>query len=183
MAEAAAVLRQGKLILMPTDTVYGLAALASIPEAVALLSRIKGRPDGKPISLLAADQADIEKSGAVFGKTARLLARKFWPGPLTLVLRVGNGWEGFRIPDHPIALAIIKAAGGLLRATSANPSGQAPALDAADALQKLRVGISLAIDAGPAPGGIPSTVVKIEDNKAIVLRAGAISADIIQATI
>ena len=181
LAAAADALRQGKLILMPTDTVYGVAALASRPEAVAMLGRLKGRPDGKPIPLLAANQAEIEKSGAALNRTAQVLAAKFWPGPLTLVLAVGDGWEGFRIPDHPVALAIIRAVGGLLRATSANLSGQAPARDAAAALQALGHGVALAVDAGPAPGGRPSTVVKMEGARAVVLREGALSASVIAA--
>jgi len=166
---------------MPTDTVYGVAALASRPDATAMLGRLKMRPDSKPIPLLAASQVDIEKAGAVLGKTARALAREFWPGPLTLVLPVGNGWEGFRIPNHPVALAIIRAAGGLLRATSANLSGQTPALDAATAMHALGHGVAMVVDAGPAPGGRPSSVVKIEGTKAIVLREGALSASVIEA--
>ena len=181
IAEAAGALLQGKLILMPTDTVYGVAALAGRPGTAALLGLLKGRPAGKPIPLLAADRAVVEKTGAVFGRAARELARCFWPGPLTLVLPAADGWEGFRVPGHPVALSILRAAGGLLRATSANLSGQAPALDAEAALKALGHGVALVIDAGPAPGGRPSTVVKIEDEKVVVLREGALSASVIQA--
>ena len=176
IAEAVAVLRQGWLIIIPTDTVYGVAACLENTKGVNMLHRIKNRPVDKPIPILAFDCMKIENIKAQFGKKARELARRFWPGPLTLVLPANNGWEGFRIPNHPVALAIIKAAGGLMRVTSANLSGNSPALTAAAALNELGNGVKLAVDSGPAPGGRPSTVVKIENEKAIILREGAISA-------
>jgi len=177
ISEAAAALRQGWLIIIPTDTVYGVAADRENSKAVEMLRRLKNRPDDKPIPILASDRMKIEDIKAHFGKNARKLARRFWPGPLTLVLPVGNGWEGFRIPNHPVALAIIAAAGGLLRATSANLSGRRPAMTAGGALRQLGKGVKLAIDSGPAPGGVPSTVVKMEGEKTVILREGAIAAD------
>jgi L-threonylcarbamoyladenylate synthase len=175
IVEAADNLRQGRLIIIPTDTVYGIAALFTDPAAVASLQKIKNRPQDKLIPILASDISQVETLQAHFGKCGRQLARRYWPGPLTLVLAVGNNWEGFRIPDHPAALAIIKAAGGLLRVTSANISGQPPALTVNDALKDLPEGIGLVVDAGPAAGGIASTVVKIIDEEIIILREGAIS--------
>ena len=176
IAETAAVLRQGWVIIIPTDTVYGVAACLENTKAVEMLRRIKNRSADKPVPILASDCTKIENIKAQFGKNARELARRFWPGPLTIVLPVNDGWEGFRIPDHPVALAIIKAAGGLLRVTSANLSGHSPALTADAALNELGNGVKLAVDSGPAPGGRPSTVVKIENEKAVILREGAISA-------
>lgn len=175
IAEAAAVLRRGRLVVIPTDTVYGLAADFANADAVAMLQRIKRRPGGKPIPLLVSGRVETKRLNARFGKTGESLARRFWPGPLTLVLPTEQGWEGFRVPDHGIALAIIAAAGGLLRVTSANLSGEKNALTAADAIRELREGVSLAIDSGTASGGIPSTVVKVENEQAIILREGAIS--------
>jgi len=174
IAEAVAALRQGWLIVIPTDTVYGVAAHWENEKAVEMLRRIKGRPASKPIPILASDCIKIENMKARFGRNAKELARRFWPGPLTIVLPVNDGWEGFRIPKHPVALAIIKAAGGLLRVTSANLSGHNPALTADEAVQELQDGVKLAIDSGSAPGGVPSTVVKITDENVAVLREGAI---------
>lgn len=174
IAEAVAGLRQGWLVIIPTDTVYGLAADLHNVKAVEMLHRIKRRPVDKPIPILASDCMQIENLNARFGINGRELSRRYWPGPLTIVLPVANGWEGFRIPKHPVALAIIKASGGLLRVTSANLSGHEPPLTADDAVRELREGVSLAIDSGPAPGGVPSTVVKMEDEQAVILREGAI---------
>jgi len=181
IAAAADVLRQGGLIVIPTDTVYGVAAHPENPRAVEMLCCAKGRPDGKPIPILASDLVKIENMKAHLGKNARTLARLFWPGPLTIVLPVNDGWEGFRIPDYPVTLAVIKAAGGLLRVTSANLSGRRPALTADEALRELQGSITLAIDSGPAPGGVPSTVVKIIEENISVLREGAIPASAIYA--
>jgi len=172
-------LRQGWLIVIPTDTVYGVAAHWENKNAVEMLRHIKGRPADKPIPILASDCMKIEKMKAYFGRNTRELARRFWPGPLTIVLPVNDGWEGFRIPKHPVALAIIKAAGGLLRVTSANLSGQNPALTADEAVRELQDGVKLAIDSGPAPGGVPSTVVKITDEHVDILREGAIACNAI----
>lgn len=177
ISEAAVVLRQGWLIIIPTDTVYGVAACRENSKAVEMLRRLKHRPADKPIPILASDCMKIESIKAHFGKNARKLARCFWPGPLTLVLPVGNGWEGFRIPDHPVALAIIAASGGLLRVTSANLSGRRPAMTAGGALRQLGRGVKLALDSGPATGGVQSTVVKMEGEKAVILREGAIAAN------
>ena len=177
VAEAAAGLRQGWLVIIPTDTVYGVAADLHNAQAVEMLCRIKGRPAEKPIPILASDCMQIEKLNARFGTNGKELAGRYWPGPLTIVLPVENKWEGFRIPRHPVALAIIRAAGGLLRVTSANLSGHAPALTAGDAVRELGAGVSLAIDSGQTPGGVPSTVIKIENEKVIVLREGAIPSE------
>ncbi len=170
------VLRQGCLIVMPTDTVYGVAAHWENKKAVEMLRRVKNRPDDKPIPILASDREIIENMNISFGDKAGKLALRFWPGPLTIVLPVNGLWEGFRIPNHPVALAIIRAAGGLLRVTSANLSGHSPALTADEAVRALEGGVRLAVDSGPAPGGVPSTVVKITGETIAVLREGAIPA-------
>lgn len=175
IAEAASALRRGQLVVIPTDTVYGLAADFANGDAVVMLQRIKRRPGSKPIPILVSGRMHTERLNARFGKAGDALAHRFWPGPLTLVLPVEHGWEGFRVPDHRIARAIIAAAGGLLRVTSANLSGHRSALTAADAVRELQEGVTLAIDSGPAPGGVPSTVVKIENEQAVILREGAIS--------
>ncbi|MFA5043539.1 MAG: L-threonylcarbamoyladenylate synthase [Kiritimatiellia bacterium] len=171
-----AALRRGALVVLPTDTVYGVAAAPGAPGAEKRLFRIKHRPDNKPIALLAADIRQVEAFRAELGAIGRALAKRYWPGALTMVLKTGIAWEGFRVPDHPVTLAILKATGGVLRVTSANLSGEAPALTAVAAVAALGSAIELAVDAGPAPGGVPSTVVKIGLGRCDVLREGAIPA-------
>ncbi|MDP2991670.1 MAG: L-threonylcarbamoyladenylate synthase [Kiritimatiellota bacterium] len=178
--EVVAALRRGALVILPTDTVYGVAAdpgtpgTPGAPGAEERLCRVKRRPDNKPIALLAADGRQVEAYGAQLGVIGRALADRYWPGALTMVLKTGNTWEGFRIPNHPVTLAILKAMGGVLRVTSANMSGEVPALTAAAAVAALGSAVELAVDAGPAPGGVPSTVVKIGLGRCDILREGAI---------
>lgn len=171
-----AALRRGALVVLPTDTVYGVAVDPGAPGAEERLFQVKRRPDNKPIALLASDISQVEAFQAELGAIGRVLAGRYWPGALTMVLKTGAAWEGFRVPDHPVTLAILKAMGGVLRVTSANLSGAAPALTAVAAVAALGAAIELAVDAGPAPGGVPSTVVKIGSGRCDVLREGAISA-------
>ena len=131
------------------------------------------------MALLAANCAQIERWPARLGFVARALAQRYWPGALTLVLPAGNGWEGFRIPAHAATRTILSAAGRVLRVTSANRSGLPPALTAAAAAAALGDGVELVLDTGPAPGGRPSTVVKIEETTITILREGAIPGDAI----
>lgn len=173
--QAADALRGGSLVIMPTDTVYGVAADACAPGAVEKIYQAKSRERGKPIPLLAADIRQVETYGAAFGAMERRLAEKFWPGPLTLVLRVGSVTEGFRVPGHDVSLELLHVAGGILRVTSANVSGEPPALTAGDAIKALGDCVDVVLDAGRVPGGIPSTVARVENGRIIILREGAIS--------
>ncbi|MBI2438937.1 MAG: threonylcarbamoyl-AMP synthase [Lentisphaerae bacterium] len=172
--EVVAALRQGELVILPTDTVYGVAADPRAPGAERRLFRAKRRLDDKPIPLLAADCRQVEACQARLGGIGRALANRYWPGALTMVLKTGDGWEGFRVPDHPAALAILRAFGRPLRVTSANRSGRPPALTVKAAVTALGSVVALAVDAGPSPGGVPSTVVQIELGKHLILREGAI---------
>ena len=178
--EVVATLRRGALVILPTDTVYGVAAdlgtpgTPGTPGAEERLFRVKRRPNNKPIALLAADGRQVEMAKAELGVIGRALADRYWPGALTMVLKTGATWEGFRVPNHPVTLAILKAMGSVLRVTSANLSGEAPALTAAAAVAALGSAIELVVDAGPAPGGVSSTVVKIGLGRCDVLREGAI---------
>lgn len=183
--EVVATLRRGALVILPTDTVYGVAADPGMPgaprapgtrSAEERLSRAKRRTDNKPIALLAADYRQVEASGAELGVIGRALADLYWPGALTMVLKAGAAWEGFRIPNHPGTLAILKAIGNALRVTSANMSGEAPALTAGAAVAALGPAVELVVDAGTAPGGTPSTVVRIGPGQCDILREGAIPA-------
>lgn len=169
------MLRRGALLVIPTDTVYGVAADPRMPGAELRLCRAKGRTGDKPIPLLADDCARIERWPARLSPAARILARRYWPGALTMVLATDAGrWEGFRIPDHSAALMILRGADGPLRVTSANRSGAPPALTAEAAAKALGDNVELVLDTGPTPGNRPSTVIRIEQETITILREGAI---------
>jgi L-threonylcarbamoyladenylate synthase len=190
ISEAAAVLRRGGVIAYPTETFYGLGALASDGAAVARLVRAKGRPDGKPLPLLGADLAQLE-AVAEFSPLARRLAAAFWPGPLTLVLPArpglhpaitgGSGTVGVRVTSGVVASALAVAAGGALVSTSANPSGQPPPTAATGLDGALRARLDLVLDGGATPGGRPSTVVAIEEGRLTLLRPGAVAVEAVWA--
>ncbi len=176
IAETARLLLNGGVAVIPTDTVYGIAAHPSCPEAVARIQMIKGRPHNKPIALLAATATATRDFGATFPAVAERLAEAFWPGALTLVLPCGDLWEGFRVPAHDFTRSLLSACGGVLRVTSANLSGAMPATCAVAALQDVGLEADLVIDDGFSPGGVASTVVKIGPADTYeILREGAIS--------
>jgi L-threonylcarbamoyladenylate synthase len=190
ISEAAAVLRRGGVIAYPTETFYGLGALASDGAAVARLVRAKGRPDGKPLPLLGADLAQLE-AVAEFSPLALRLAAAFWPGPLTLVLPArpglhpaitgGAGTVGVRVTSGVVASALAAAAGGALVSTSANPSGQPPPTTATSLDGALRSRLDLVLDGGATPGGRPSTVVALEEGRLTLLRPGAVAVEAVRA--
>ena len=169
--EAAAILNAGGVAVIPTDTVYGLAAHPNFPDAVERLYSIKGRERRKKIALLAANAEVVEAFGCPMPPVAKELASKHWPGALTLVL----GDEGFRVPDHVWTRRLLAACGGVLRVTSANLSGGQPATNAPQALADVGLSADLVVDDGPSSGGVPSTVVRVHENGNIdILRPGAI---------
>ena len=169
--KAAEVLNRGGVAVIPTDTVYGLAARPDFEAAVDRLYTIKGREAKKPIALLASDVEAIGRFGYPIEGKARELAEKYWPGALTLVV----GKEGFRIPDHAKTRELIAACGGVLRVTSANLSGRRPATDAPQALRDVGLSADYVVDDGVSPGGVPSTVVRVrEDGSLELLRQGAV---------
>jgi L-threonylcarbamoyladenylate synthase len=177
LAAAARLLLDGGVAVIPTDTVYGIAAHPSCAAAVSRICTIKGRPTGKPIALLASGADAVEAFGAAFPPAARRLADAYWPGALTLVLPCGAAAEGFRVPDHADTRALLAACGGTLRVTSANLSGEMPAVSAVDALRDVGLEADLVLDGGVSPGGVPSTVVSVDAGGAVtVLREGAIPA-------
>ena len=168
---AAEVLNGGGVAVIPTDTVYGLAARPDFAAAVDRLYTIKGRELKKPIAILASDVEAIGRFGYPIEGKAREFAEKYWPGALTLVV----GKEGFRIPDHAETRELIAACGGVLRVTSANLSGRRPATDAPQALRDVGLSADYVVDDGVSPGGVPSTVVRVRDDGSTeVLREGAI---------
>lgn len=196
IARAANALRAGQVVAIPTDTVYGLAA-AIDQEAIERLYAIKGRPDGKAIPVLISEPGHMLKLSPRLSGIAERLARAFWPGALTLVLQgrpdlpqkvtdiTGDGQRtvAVRVPDNAMARAIITAAGGALAVTSANRSGEVPAVEADEVHRFELCEHLLVIDGGRAPGGVPSTIVRTTGEHAEILREGAISASAIAAAL
>ena len=175
---AAARVRAGELVVIPTETVYGVAARADDPAALAKLYAAKGRDEAKRIAYLAPGIGAVRAAGVRVDAAAERLAAAFWPGPLTLVLSNGRGgWDGFRVPDHPAALAWLRELDFLPAVTSANRSGEPAALTAADAWAALAPHVALVLDDGPVRGGRASTVAKVADGVVEILRAGPIGAE------
>lgn len=159
------------MIAFPTDTVYGLAASADDEVARRRIYTIKGRPVGLPLILMVAAESQLEGYVHVDSR-AEAMIRKWWPGPLTLILHaVGGGTLGVRIPKHKVALGLLRHAGPLMT-TSANLHGEEPAMTA-DEAGKLD-GVMAVLDGGAAPGGVASTVLDLTGPDPHVLREGAI---------
>ncbi len=177
LSAAVETLINGGVVVIPTDTVYGIAAHPQFSAAVARLGMIKGRDQNKPIALLAADRNAVLKFCCSVPSEARALMEFFWPGALTIVLPCGGVFEGFRVPDHRQTCSLLRACGGVLRVTSANLSGSMPAVSAMEALKNVGLEADLVIDDGPSPGGQASTVVRVAgDGRVEILRVGALSA-------
>ncbi len=181
---ASELLRRGELIVLPTDTVYGIAAAVDRPDAVARLYVAKGRPLDRPIPVLISDFEQLERLSPDVDPRVGEFVRRYWPGGLTVVVEaaewlpreiVGDtGRVGLRMPNHSVALELIRGAGGALATTSANRSGEPAATNANEALLALGGQAALVIDDGESPGGVHSTVVSVNDGHLTVLREGAI---------
>lgn len=190
IAAAAAVLRRGGIVVYPTETFYGLGALARDDAALERLARAKLRPEGKPLPLVAADRAQVDAVAVLEGEAARLAAL-FWPGPLTLVLparpglsgalTAGTGTVAVRVPGSPIARALAAAAGGALVSTSANLSGGRPPCSTAELDPSLCARVDHVLDGGPTPGGAPSTIVQVDTAGVRLVRAGAVPFEVLRA--
>jgi L-threonylcarbamoyladenylate synthase len=187
IARAADLMRGGGVVAFPTDTVYGIGCRARDDAALARVFAAKRRPPDKAIAWLVSSLTDAERAGFAVDDRARELARAFWPGGLTLVLASASGdgsTQGFRVPDHPTALALIAAAGAIA-ASSANRSGEPEAWDADD------VAIALAdadeldgiLDGGRVPGGTASSVLDLSSGQARLVREGALSRAALEAVI
>jgi len=188
---AVACLRRGEVIVYPTETVYGLGADATDGDALARLLALKGHRDGKPISVLIDGREMLDRiCERVTPLASRLIAR-FWPGPLTLVLRAhaslsdlltgGSGTIGVRWSSHPIATALVTQLGRPLTAPSANPSDAAPALSVAQARGYFGSRVACYLDGGPCANETGSTVVDATGDAPRVLREGSISATALRA--
>ena len=169
---ACMLLEAGELVVVPTETVYGIAC---DPAHLEKLYAAKERDRGKPVARLAASFEQVEALGAKFGAHGLALAKKYWPGSLTLVLDTPTGPTGFRVPAHEVPLALARAFGRPIALTSANKSGGADAVSAQEAFQTLEASVALFLDAGECSGKIPSTVVQCSDNGVKILREGAVS--------
>ena len=193
-AQAADALRAGRLVILPTETVYGLAADASNAAAVASIFEAKGRPRFNPLIAHVSDAVHAE-SLAVFDDRARRLAEAFWPGPLTLVApvkdtravcdlaRAGLDSIAVRVPGHARARAVISAFSGAVVAPSANRSGRPSPTTFADAVEETGASAAAAIDGGPCAVGVESTVVSVLNGRVALLRPGAVTRHEIEALI
>jgi L-threonylcarbamoyladenylate synthase len=192
IATAAALLRDGKLCAFPTETVYGLGADATNADAVLSIYETKGRPRFNPLIIHVAD-LEMARTLAEFPPLAERLAA-FWPGPLTLVLpaRSDNGLAdiatagldsvALRVPNHPLALELIRATGRPLAAPSANPSGRLSPTTAEQVVRGFDGRVPV-IDGGPCTSGVESTIIRVDGDRLIQLRAGALARAEIEAAI
>ena len=184
LAEAAKILRGGGLVAFPTETVYGIAADAGNPKAIERLNQVKGRPPDKPYSMHLYAPEQMGAFVTSVPPLAATLIERFWPGPLTIVVPAkGGGTIGFRLPDHPIARAFLKACDVPVVAPSANRSGLPPPTDAKEVLAALDGALDCVLDGGPTRLGKESTVVEVTGGRIEVRREGAISNDAIRTAI
>ena len=175
IAIAAKVIREGGLVVFPTETVYGIAANLLDGKAVERLCRVKARPGGKPFTVHISNLKMIRDMGCAITGTAEKLMARFWPGPLTIILKSHKGEKiGFRMPANKTALELIRASGVPVVAPSANLSGRSAPVTAEEAMADLEGKIDMVIDGGRTEVGLESTVVDMTVDPFKVLRAGAI---------
>ncbi len=194
IAEAARLLRAGRLVALPTETVYGLGADATDGRAVAAIYEAKGRPSFNPLIAHVGEPAEALNLG-LFDHDARALAEAFWPGPLTLVVpmaagagiadlaRAGLDTVGLRVPSHPVARALLNATGRPVAAPSANRSGHVSPTTAAHVLADLDGRIDAVLDAGSTEVGVESTIVACLGDAPVLLRPGGVPREAVEAVI
>lgn len=190
---AAEILKRGGLVAFPTETVYGLGADASSAVAIARLYAVKGRPGAHPVIVHFADAEGAFTWAREVPEAARKLAARFWPGPLTLILKRapqvgdfitgGQDTVGVRVPMHPLARELLDAFGGGLAAPSANRFGRVSPTTAQHAREDLGDDVELVLDGGPCGVGIESTIVDVSRGGAVLLRPGGISAAELEVTL
>ena len=183
---AAEILRAGGLVAFPTETVYGLGADASSEKAMARLYAVKGRPSDHPVIVHFASPAEAFKWASEVPKEAKVLAERFWPGPLTLILARaekakdfvtgGQPSVGLRVPSHPVARELLEEFGKPIAAPSANRFGRVSPTTAAHVREDLGADVDLVLEGGPSEVGIESTIVDLSSGEAVILRPGKISA-------
>lgn len=188
LAQAAEILRRGGLVAVPTETVYGLAGNGLDEEAVRQIYEVKGRPEVKPLALMVPDAGEIEYYCLEVPEAAKALAEKFWPGPLSIVLkaktgivpdivRAGGETVSLRCPDHPMTLEALRLAALPFAAPSANPSGSPSPKTAEEVLGYFSGKIDAVIDGGPCGIGRESTILDMSRTPYRILRQGALPAE------
>ena len=192
IAEAAAALRAGRLVAFPTETVYGLGADARSEEAVRRIFAAKGRPADNPLIVHVESLEAAEHVTAWVTPLARQLAARWWPGPLTLVLEAdpslpsvttgGLATVAVRVPEHPVALALLRACGMPIAAPSANRSGRPSPTTAQHVVDDLGAAVDVVVDGGPCDVGVESTVVDARGDTPIVLREGSVTREMLGIT-
>ncbi len=185
LRDAGEILRAGGLVAYPTETVYGLAASAFNSGSITRVFEAKGRPQGQPLPVQIAEISQLEALARDIPQAAQTLIADFFPGPLTLVLRRqpsvsllitgGGDTVGLRMPDHVVALGVLRAFGGPLVCPSANLTGRRASMSASDVLEDLDGEIDLVLDGGPTTGRTPSTVLDVTTQPARLIREGKIS--------
>ena len=188
--QAVDILRAGGLVALPTETVYGLGADASNASAVKKIYAAKQRPADHPLIVHVADVNQLAKWAVAISDEAMLLAKTFWPGPLTLILKKAPGVDdgltggqdtvGLRIPAHPVALAVLKEFGGGVAAPSANRFGRISPTTAAAVREELGSAVDLILDGGQCDVGVESTIVDVSGDDPVILRPGMITAQQIE---
>lgn len=191
--KAAQVLKEGGLVAFPTETVYGLGADALNPLAAAQIYQAKGRPSDNPLIVHISCMEDLENIALAIPSPARKMAESFWPGPLTMIFEKrgivpaettgGLNTVAVRMPSHPVALALIRAAGGYIAAPSANTSGKPSPTLAEHVALDMNGRIPLILDGGPVGIGIESTIVDFSERIPMVLRPGYITPEMIKEVI
>jgi L-threonylcarbamoyladenylate synthase len=184
------VLEAGQLVVLPTDTVYGLAAALKCPEAVARIYEVKRRPPERPIALLVDRIEDVETVAAEISPIAKRLMEKFWPGGLTIALprrpeipdivTAGGPTVAVRLPNHPVPRALIRRLRAPLPTTSANRSGNPSPLTARQALVEIGADVAAILDGGPSPGGVESTVIDLTASQPRITRVGAVTVEALE---
>jgi L-threonylcarbamoyladenylate synthase len=187
--EAAKLLKEGQLVAFPTETVYGLGADASNASAIKKLYEAKGRPSSHPVIVHLHHVEQISNWAIDIPESAAILARAFWPGPMTLVMKRtakvldavtgGQDTVGLRIPSHPLALAVLKEFGGGLVAPSANKFGRLSPTSAADVRAEFGDELAMVLDGGSCQVGIESTIIDLTSGRPRILRPGMISVSMI----
>ncbi len=188
LERAARYILRGGLLVYPTETFYGLGALALDEGAVKKVFQQKRRPPEKQLTVLISDLDSLREFVVDVPYPARVLAERFWPGPLTIILEAKphllkslqavTAKVGFRISSHPVALELTKLVGAPITATSANVSGNPPVADPKELPRVFLDGIDMVIDAGKTPGGAPSTIVDVTGSEPVILRAGPLAKDL-----
>ena len=191
--EAGEILRQGGLVAFPTETVYGLGGNGLDPQASAKIYRAKGRPSDNPLIIHIADMEDLEKIVKEVPESAKKLASVYWPGPLTMIFQKsdivpyettgGMDTVAVRMPDHPLAQALIRAGGGYVAAPSANTSGRPSPTMASHVEEDLDGKIDMILDGGPVGIGLESTIVDFTEEIPTILRPGYINQEMVRRVI